>query len=91
LQIVYHIGANCTDGDRLVKSLQKNAETLAEQGIAVPPIGRYRRILRETIQTLDGASPNPDTRDILLDAILEEDGARRLVLSHAESSARHVS
>lgn len=28
MQIVYHIGANCTDQDRLLKSVLKNAETL---------------------------------------------------------------
>ncbi|SLN41611.1 hypothetical protein [Roseisalinus antarcticus] len=84
MQIVYHIGANCTDGDRLIKSLLKNADAFAAQGIKVPGPGKYRRLLRETIQNLDGRPPAPDTRDILLDAILDDESAERLVMSHAD-------
>jgi len=81
MQIVYHIGAECTDGDRLLKSLLKNSDPLSQQGIKVPGPGRYRRLLEETIQNLDGRAPAPETRDILIDAILDEDSASRLVLS----------
>lgn len=84
MEIVYHVGANCTDGERLLKSLLKNADTFARQGIKVPGPGRYRRLLRETIQNLDGREPEPDTRDILLDAILDDEAAERLVMSHGE-------
>lgn len=84
MQIVYHIGANCTDQDRLLKSVLKNAESFANQGVKVPGPGKYRRLLRETIQTLDGKEPAPDTREILLDAILDDEQCNRLVLSHAQ-------
>lgn len=84
MQIVYHIGANCTDGERLLKSLLKNADTFAAQGIKVPGPGRYRRLIRETIQNLDGRPPEPGTRDILLDAIIDEDEAQRVVMSHSD-------
>jgi hypothetical protein len=80
MQIAFHIGANCTDEDRLLKSILRNASALLEQGIAVPGPGKYRSLLRETIQGLDGAPPPPDTREILLDAIVEDDNIRRLVL-----------
>ncbi len=83
MQIVYHIGANCTDNDRLLKSLLRNTETFSDQGIKVPGPGKYRRLLRETIQNLAGAAPAPDTRDILIDAILDDDRANRLVLSNS--------
>ena len=83
MQIVYHIGANCTDDERLLKSLLKNAEAFSKQGIRVPGPGKYRRLIRETIQNLGGADPSPDTRDILLDAILDDESATRLVMSHA--------
>jgi hypothetical protein len=53
MQIVYHIGANCTDQDRLLKSVLKNAETFAAQGVKVPGPGKYRRLIRDTIQKLD--------------------------------------
>ncbi len=77
-----HIGANCTDGERLLKSLLKNAEMLAGQGVQVPTPSRYRRLLRETIQELAGAAPEPGTRDVMLDAILDAGQPRRLVLSN---------
>lgn len=82
MQIVFHIGANCTDEDRLLKSLLKNADTFASQGIKVPGPGKYRRLIRETIQNLDGAPPAPDTRGILIDAILEDENVSRLVMSN---------
>lgn len=82
MEIVYHIGANCTDGDRLVRALVKNASTMAPKGIRVPSPARYRRLLRETIQNLAGASPAEGTRDILLDAITDPQNCDRLVMSN---------
>lgn len=82
MQINYHIGANCTDGDRLLKSLLKNADTLSQLGAKVPGPGKYRNLIREAIQGLGKDGPAPDTRDILLDAILDGDNADRLVLSY---------
>ncbi len=83
MEIAFHIGANCTDEDRLLKSLLKNAGSFSEQGIKVPGPGKYRRLIRETIQNLDGAKPAPDTRGILLDAILDAEQPKRLVMSNA--------
>lgn len=82
MQIAFHIGANCTDDDRLLKSLLKNAGMLSDIGVKVPGPGKYRRLIRETIQNLNGAKPAPNTREILLDAITEDDGAERLVMSN---------
>lgn len=83
MQIALHLGANCTDDDRILKSLLKNAETFSDYGIKVPGAGKYRRLIRETIQNLNGAQPAPDTRDILLDAILDDETADRLVMSNS--------
>lgn len=82
MQIAFHIGANCTDEDRLLKSVFRNADALLQQGIAVPGPGRYRKLLREAIDGLDGARPTSDARDVLLDAIVEDDKITRLVLSN---------
>ncbi|WP_439155148.1 hypothetical protein [Yoonia sp.] len=82
MQIAFHIGAHCTDEDRLIKSLLKNANTLCQQGIAVPGPSKYRVLIRQTIQALNGASPPPDARDILIDAICENDGIDRIVMSN---------
>lgn len=82
LQIAFHIGANCTDEDRLLKSILKNTDALVQQSIAVPGPGKYRRLIREAIQALDGEHPAPDTRNILIDAIVEDDEIVRLVMSN---------
>jgi hypothetical protein len=83
MQIVYHIGANCTDGERLLRSLMKDLDRLSRAGVHVPGPGRYRKVLRETIQSLGPGpdDPAPGTRDVLLDAILDGTTARRLVMS----------
>lgn len=89
MQIVYHIGANCTDQDRLLKSILKNADNLSKQGIKVPGPGKYRRLLRETLEALDGNPPVAEAREILLDAILDDEQCNRLVLSHAQFMCVH--
>lgn len=82
MQIAFHIGANCTDEDRLLKSILKNATALLQHGTDVPGPSRYRSLIRETIQGLGSAPPAPDTRDILLDTIVENDNVQRIVLSN---------
>ena len=82
MQIAFHIGANCTDEDRLLKSTLKNADTLLQQGIAVPGPGKYRKLIREAIDSLSDGAPADDARDVLLDAIIEDDNINRLVLSN---------
>ncbi|SFA80460.1 hypothetical protein SAMN05421688_1040 [Poseidonocella pacifica] len=82
MKIALHIGAHSTDEDRLLKGLLRNADLLREHGTHVPGPSRYRQLLRETMLALIGSDPAPDTREILLDAILEGDGCERLVLSH---------
>jgi len=83
MQIVLHIGANCTDGDMLVRSLTKNAAAMAPNGVAIPGLAKYRRLLRETIQNLGGAKPDAGTRDLMINSILDEPGAERLVMSNS--------
>ncbi|PUB18901.1 hypothetical protein [Yoonia sediminilitoris] len=82
MQIAIHIGANCTDEDRLIKSLLKNADALARHRIAVPQPSLYRPVLRDLLQ-ITGDTTIPDTaRDDLLDAVLAQGDADRLVLSN---------
>lgn len=83
MQIALHMGAACTDDDRLLKTLLKNTDSFAKEGIKIPGPGKYRRLIRETIQNLQGAEPAPETRDILVDAILDDESANRLVLSNS--------
>lgn len=83
MQIVYHIGVNCTDGERILRSLMRSAEALGPAGVSVPGPGRYRKLLRETIISLAGQVPPAETRDVLVDAICDNADARRMILSNS--------
>ncbi|MGR3503570.1 hypothetical protein [Pseudaestuariivita sp.] len=84
MKITLHTGAHCTDDDRMVKSLLRNAGPFLAQGIAVPGPSRYRRLINNTIQAMDVHPAAPDAREVLLDTILDEDyeNVSRLILSH---------
>jgi hypothetical protein len=81
MRIVYHLGAHCTDDDRLVRCLLKNRATLADEGIVVPSPTRYRKLLRDTAGQLRGKTASQDTEAMILDQIMDEASAERLILS----------
>ena len=81
MRIIYHLGAHCTDEDRLVRCLLKNRAVLAEQGIIVPSPTRYRQVLRDTAVQLRGKPASDETQAMLLDQILDHSEAERLILS----------
>ena len=81
MRIVYHLGAHCTDEDRLVRCLLKNRAVLAEAGIAVPSPTRYRKLLRDTATQLRGAAASQDTQAMILDQIIDDGPVDRLILS----------
>jgi hypothetical protein len=81
MRIVYHLGAHCTDQERLIRCLLKNRDTLARQGIAVPGPARYRALLRDTAIQLRGAPASRDTQAMLLEQIAPDSSAERVVLS----------
>ncbi len=83
MKIALHIGANCTDDDKLLKSLLKNADTFVKEGIKVPGPSKYRRIMRETIQNLDGAKPEEATRHYIQDVIIDGEEPQRLIMSNS--------
>ncbi|MDU8946751.1 hypothetical protein [Ovoidimarina sediminis] len=82
MQVIFHIGAHCTGQDRLMRSLLKNRDVLAQNGVAVPGPGRYRRILAEVLKKLRGAPASAETQDVLLEAVLDLDDADRVILSN---------
>lgn len=82
MQIAIHFGAHCTDEDRLIRTLLKNRDILSKEGIVVPGTGRYRQIMRKTMQASDGSLASPEAEQALLDAILDVDVAERVVLSY---------
>lgn len=82
MEVVYHLGAHCTDDGLLVGTLLKNRSRLREEGSIVAYPGRYRTALREALQMLDGAAAGPELQETLLDTVTEEDSIGRLVLSN---------
>jgi hypothetical protein len=82
MQIVMHVGAHCTDENRLAKCLARNRGPFLKRGISVPPPSNYRVLLREAIHALAKGPPAEDARDILVDEILEDDQADRVILSN---------
>ena len=81
MRIVYHLGAHFTDDERLLRCLLKNRDLLAQHDIVVPGPNRYRRLLRETATKLKGKSATVDEQALILEQIMEEDRADRLILS----------
>lgn len=82
MQIVYHIGAHCTDDGQIQACLTKNQRLLAKKGINVPTPGRFRPIFRETMKVLQGGPANENIQQIMLDSILSEVDPNRIVFSN---------
>lgn len=82
MEIALHIGAHCTDEDRLLKSLGRNRDQLKGFGILAPPAGRYRAIMRDVATRLRGASASDEMQDALLESILSGADPERLILSN---------
>lgn len=84
MQIILHLGVHCTDEDRLLKGLLRNAEDFRKDGVAIPGPSRYRTLLSEALNSLGDGEPAPEAREVLLDTILTEDPehVQRLILSH---------
>ena len=82
MQIIVHTGAHFTDDDRLMKCLLRNNEIYARVGAVVPGPGKYRQLLRATLSSMRDHAPDPHARDVLMDAILDNEQADRVVLSN---------
>lgn len=82
MQVVFHLGAPCTDYDLLLRTLIRNRAMLEAHGVAVPAPGRYRSIVRDTARALKGKPASEEAQHALLHAILDEPArTRRLILS----------
>jgi hypothetical protein len=82
MQIVFHAGAHNTDEDRILKCLLKNRADFSNLGVNVPPPGRYRKLLHQTLLAMSDTAPSPEARDILLETIVEDEPCERLLLSN---------
>ncbi|MEQ6204334.1 hypothetical protein ABMC88_14935 [Sulfitobacter sp. HNIBRBA2951] len=83
MKLVLHAGVHFTEEDRLMKCLLRNADDFAKHGTVVPGHTRYRGILRETLNAMVSAPPSEMARDVLMDAILDDTKASRVILSDA--------
>ena len=81
MQVVFHMGAPCTDDDQLIRSLLKNRDTLAKQGIAVPTPALYRDVLKDMMRALDGAPAPEELQRNILEAARIPDGTERVIFS----------
>lgn len=82
MQLLFHTGAHFTEEERLLRCLLKNKDILSTHGVAVPGPGRYRKLLIETMEAMDVSAPAANARDILLDAILDNATADRVIFSN---------
>jgi len=83
MQLVLHTGAHFTEEDRLLKCLLRNKGDFAKRGVAVPGPSTYRRLLRDTLSAMKDNEPSLTAREVLLDAILDDEDADRVILSNA--------
>jgi len=83
MQIVYHIGAHCTDQDALHASLVKNKAALVQNQVALPHPRKYRNVIRGNLQAMaKGARPDMSGEELLAD-ILGDSDAKRMILTNA--------
>lgn len=84
MQIVFHIGANCTDGERVQRTLLRSADALRPMGVSIPDPNRYRKLVQgaatELSEASDASSASPARRKALLDQIGDAEDVDRLVL-----------
>ncbi|NOR32772.1 MAG: hypothetical protein GQ539_16925 [Sulfitobacter sp.] len=81
MQLVLHAGAHYTEEERLLKSLLANTERLAKAGTVVPGPSTYRGLFRDTLNAMYKSSVADGAREVLLDAILDDADANRVILS----------
>ena len=81
MEIIFHLGAHCTDDGLLIRSILKNRAKLAEEGIGVPGPSRYRELLGEASTALRGGAADEDTEAGIIEAICDDETTERIVLS----------
>jgi hypothetical protein len=87
MQIVCLIGANCTDSDRLLRSLMRDAGALRAEGVCIPDPDLCRKVLQEAVAGvgeagLAGGSPSA-ARDLLIAQVPGSAEARRIVIGNS--------
>lgn len=81
MQMVFHLGVHCTDGDRLLKTLLNNRDRLMRHGTDIVTPNRHRGLFEEALMSLKGGRATPEMQQIMLDAVLHSDAPDRAVFS----------
>lgn len=89
MEIAIHLGAHLTDEDHLIRCLMRNRAALLRHAIAVPGTGRYRGPLRRIAHEMRDRPTDAETQETLLDGIISEDNAERVVFSSDCFLANH--
>lgn len=84
MQVALHVGAHCTDDDKILRCLAQNRDGFGQKGILVPKPNRYRRQLRDVLHNVRSRAVDPSTREDVLSQILGDDRPDRMVLSNAQ-------
>ena len=84
MQVILHTGAHCTDDDRLLKSLLKNKGVYSKQGVEIPNPSKFRRLMRQTLMAMRTSEPDDGAREVLLNAMLVDERAERIILSNKD-------
>lgn len=80
MQLVVHVGSLFTEEDRLLRTLLNNKGAFAKHGVSVPGPSRYKGLLRDTLNAMADAAPAPDAREVMLDVLLDDERADRIIL-----------
>ncbi len=78
--IALHLGADCTDGGALIRSMLRSRSVLATQAIVVPPPRHYRTLIRAALAVLNGDTSAADRVGAILDDLVADQSAERTVL-----------
>lgn len=81
MQLVLHTGAHYTEQERLIQSLLRNSDSFGKKGVVIPDPEAYRGMMRGTLNAMQRTAPSDDAREVLLDVILEDEEAERVILS----------
>lgn len=82
MDILFHIGAHCTDAARLARALRRDTAILDEHRVAVPNPTDYRAAIRDASLNLRGATADAATQRDLLAAAGVKEETERLILSN---------
>lgn len=82
MQVIFHLGAHCTDQGLLIRSVLRNRTRLEEESILVPGPARYKELLSQTSTKLRGANADATTEDDILQTLCAGKKGERLVLAN---------